>query len=154
MTKAAARSLFTGWHFLAWMLGSFVVVLVANFALIYTALTTHSGDVAHGAPPAGLRMMQMSNANVSDPGWTLSMTNANGVVHFVAEGAPHLDIAATVVRPGDPGSKGPLDLTAIDQGMWRADLGSLGLGQWDIEVELHDRDTGRTAMRRGRLVLP
>ena len=154
MSKAATAPTFTGWHFLAWMLGSFLLVMLANFALIYVALTTHSGDVAHGTPPAGMRMMQVSNANAADPGWTLSMTQANGIIHFTSDAADHLELTATLTRPGNFSVHLPLTISALDTGLWRADLTAQEIGQWDLEVVLHNPANGTSAIRHGRVVLP
>jgi nitrogen fixation protein FixH len=154
MIDQKPQVLFTGKHFLAWMLGAFAIVVVANAALIRFALTTHSGEVAHGAPPAGLRLAQVTLANVTDPGWALSMHQVGRDLFLTVDGVTQADIRISMRRPG---ANSPIKIdavAAIGPTDWRTDLGALEPGQWDMEVTLTDSKAGATALRRTRILLP
>jgi nitrogen fixation protein FixH len=154
MIDQKPHALFTGKHFLAWMLGAFAIVIIANAALIRFALTTHSGEVAHGAPPAGLRLAQVTLANVNDPGWALSMHQAARDLFLTIDGTSHADIRIELRRPG-AGTPIKIDAVApLGPTDWRVNLSALEPGQWDLEVTLVDPKAGATALRRARIILP
>jgi len=147
---------FTGLHFLGWMVGAFVVVLLVNVGLIYAALSSFSGEVEHGLAPAGLRMMQVLPQNGPDPGWTVSLIQQNDVaVVELGAGAPDdLGVSLDLKRPVSMKSDRTLPVTKIAARRYQAELTDVMPGRWQAVVTLRDPSGAMVALRELVLVRP
>lgn len=104
LRKLAEGKPWTGRRILAWLVGSFVVIFGANFALIYIALTTlHGEEVENSYDASQVYNQKIAAADAQEKlGWKvdISTRQENGGVRLVADirdksGAPVSGLAVT-----------------------------------------------------------
>ena len=147
---------FTGGQFLFWMVFSFVVVFIANGALLYTALISYSGDVMHGTPKSGLRMMQVLPEPGNLAGSSVSMEQSGSELIFTIEGAPAPAMTAQAKLTRAVSAKADRDLALVVSGdnRWTASLADVPPGRWQVEIFFYSDTRQLLFARTGRLELP
>jgi nitrogen fixation protein FixH len=156
MINQPAPRQFTGGQFLFWMVFSFAVVFLANGALVYTALISYSGDVTHGTPKSGLRMMQVLPEPGNLAGSSVSMDQEGTNLIFTIEGtpAPAMTAQAKLTRAVSAKADRDLTLVAAGENRWTASLTDVPPGRWQVEIFFYSDSHQLLFARTGRLELP
>lgn len=135
-----------GRHVLAWLLGFFAVVMVANGAFLYFALRSHPGLGSADAYRRGLQYNRVIEAAEAQRalGWTGTATHGGGrlVVRIAdAAGMPvsGLAVEAVVRRPVEARDDVALPLAETGDA-YAAPLALRRRGQWDVAVTARRRD--------------
>ena len=121
----------------------FGVILAVNMALLYFALSTHSGLVAKEPYRKGLNYNARIAAHERQAalGWTTDLVVArDGAVSFAlldATGAPvaGLHLSAVLIRPTTSREDIRLAFNESGYGRYVAEAGALEPGVWQIDVE-------------------
>ena len=156
MINQSAPRQFTGGQFLFWMVFSFAVVFLANGILVYTALSSYSGDVSHGTPKSGLRMMQVLPEPGNLPGSSVSMDQTGMDLIFTVEGTPAPAMVALAKLTRAVSAKADRDLPLVISGdnRWTASLADVPPGRWQVEIYFYSDNHQLQFARIGRLDLP
>jgi len=140
---------------LAWLLGFFAVVMVANGAFLFFALRTHPGIESADAYRRGLDYNRIIAAAERQRalGWTGAVAYEAGTLRATvadAAGRPvtGLAVAATFRRPVVQGKDVTTGLAETPDGAYAAAVALPLKGQWDAIVEARRRDGARFAFER------
>ena len=132
-----------GRHVLSLFLGFFGVVLAVNGAMVYSAVSTHTGLVANEPYRKGLhynariaaderqtRLGWVETLEVSRKGRvSLTLTEVNGI------GVGRLEVAGVLGRPSTNRYDIKLDLSEVGPARYAADAGALEPGSWLLALE-------------------
>lgn len=162
LRRLAAGKPITGRTVLAWLVGAFVVIFAANFALIYIALTTLHGEETENSYDAS----QIYNQRLADAraqaelGWRVDVTTRqeNGGVRVVADvrdrnglAVPGLEAHAKFIHPIDRFSD--RDAVLVSNGAaYEGFASGVKPGRWTLDLEL-TLDGQRKFYSENRLVL-
>ncbi len=132
-----------GRHVLAAFLAFFAAVFVANGAMIYQALSTHTGLVANEPYRKGLHYNERIAADdrQSRLGWVEALeVTRDGLVRLEvtqAEGRPvgGLRIVGVVGRPSTNRHDVKLNFTETTAGRYEAQVAPLAEGNWIVALE-------------------
>jgi nitrogen fixation protein FixH len=132
-----------GRHVLAVFLGFFAAVFVANGAMIYSALSTHTGLVANEPYRKGLHYNEriVADARQASLGWVeaLEVTRDGSVRLALAwpDGRPvtGLRIEGLLGRPATNRHDIKLALTEAAPGRYGAQARAVGEGSWIVSLE-------------------
>ena len=135
----------TGRTVLIALLGAFVVIFVANFALIYTALgTLHGEEVENSYDASQIYNQKIAAARAQDQlGWKVDVTTRqeNGGVRVIAEVrdrdgqiVPGLAVSAKFLHPIDRFSDRVAAL-ADDGGEYEGFAADVRPGKWTLDLE-------------------
>ena len=143
--RLASGKPLTGRVVLTWLVGSFVVVFAANFALIYIALTTlHGEEVENSYDASQVYNQKLAAARAQgELGWTVNLTTRpeNGGVRVVADvrdraglAAPGLDVRVKFLHPIDrfADREARLDSNGAEYEGFASDLHP---GRWTLDFE-------------------
>jgi len=145
MTVSAEKPL-TGRGVLIWLIGFFGVIFAVNIFFAYVALDTWSGLESKDAYSAGLGFNKTLDARQEQRsrGWesaVRTIPNADGSHQLLAEfkdksGTPlsRLTVVADVIRPTHAGYDMNLEMRAVGNGVYRADLELPLDGIWDVHL--------------------
>ncbi len=160
--RPAGRPL-TGRHVLIMIVSFFTVVFTVNMIMLRAATSTFGGLETDGAYRAGLSFnKELAAARVQDErGWTVEarpVRDASGVGVTVdvrdKAGVGVTDLEGTVLlaRPADRREDRKAALLRDGDGRYRAALGDLDPGQWNLVIQF-ERDGERVFLSRSRVVL-
>ncbi|MCE9522416.1 MAG: FixH family protein [Alphaproteobacteria bacterium] len=133
-----------GFHVLLMILTFFGVTFAVNIALATFAISSFSGEDVSTPYQRGLEYNQTLAARSAqrDLGWTATISLArdaktNGVVAVSIvgkDGAPRsgLKVEAMLRRPTDAKFDQTIALQSVGDGEYRAAVGTLAEGQWDV----------------------
>jgi len=132
-----------GWHVLVACVLFFAAVFAINAALIYSAISTHSGVVASEPFRKGLFYNDriLADERQRRLNWldTLTIDRAGRVALTItsADGRPipGLNVVATVGRPSTSREDVKLNLTAGTAGHYEAQAKPLAAGSWIVSIE-------------------
>jgi len=132
-----------GRHVLAAFLAFFAAVFVANGAMIYSALSTHTGLVANEPYRKGLHYNERIAADVRQAqlGWTETIeVGRDGCVNLTlahAGGRPvsSQKVVGVLGRPSTNRHDLQLSLSEVAPGRYEAQLPPLAEGNWIITLE-------------------
>lgn len=141
----------TGYTVLAWVIGFFAVIFVANGFFVYFALGSFPGletsssyragqefkaDVAAAAEQAARGWQVDASALRTADRTTLTVTMAD------RSGAPesHLTVTARLERPTETRSDRIVTLAETAPGTYTANLADVAAGRWWLEIEAKHRD--------------
>lgn len=148
-----------GWHVGAMMLGFFGITIAVNVLFTTYAISTFSGEdvakpylrglaynetLAARAAQAALNWKASIGVSQADGKATLTVTIADSSGGALSS----LDVEATLRRPTDARLDRTVGLQAIGGGAYRAELGVLAAGQWDVIARAKDDAHSFEAERR------
>jgi nitrogen fixation protein FixH len=161
----AARppKVFTGKHFLMWLLGWFSIVAIVNGIMFRVASATFSGVETESAYKLGLAYNKdLYAARQQDQrGWTVNVAltrGANGVIvtadiHDRALAAVDgLGGTVLLARPASKNEDRSGVVTALGDGHYRAEIGDLTSGQWDVIIDF-EKSGERLFLSKNRVIL-
>lgn len=149
-----------GGHVLGIFLGFFAAVFMVNGAMIYSAVTTHSGLVANEPYRKGLHYNERITADERQArlGWTETLeVGSNGRVRLALtepDGRPvrGMKIAGVLGRPATHRHDIPLKLVEISPGQYEARIPALPEGNWLVSLEARAREAADPVYRMRRRV--
>lgn len=148
-----------GWHVGAMMLGFFGITIAVNVLFTTYAISTFSGEdvakpylrglaynetLAARAAQAALKWKVSIGVARSEGGALLTVTVADSGGGTLSS----LAVEATLRRPTDARLDKTVALEAIGGGVYRAELGVLAAGQWDVIARAKDGTQSFEAERR------
>ncbi|MCB1490683.1 MAG: FixH family protein [Rhodobiaceae bacterium] len=162
-TEDGGRPL-TGRGVLMWLFGFFGVMLIANGAFVYFAVESFPGVEVESAYHEGLTFdadIEASKAQAA-LGWEVDVNHAFGAGGETILTATTLDrnggkLSGLVLNAAMRSIRGPAhDRSAVfeevETGLYRADLGVLDPGQWDVTLDI-ERGHDRVYRSKGKLFL-
>ena len=149
-----------GRHVLWLFLGFFATVFIVNGAMIYSAVTTHSGLVANEPYRKGLHYNERITADERQArlGWTGTLeVGRDGRVRLAlteADGRPvrAMKIAGMLGRPATHRHDMALNLVEVSAGQYEARISALSEGNWLVSLEARVHDTADPIYRMRRRV--
>jgi len=152
MTQNQSQSPWTNPWVLGWI-GLLVVFLIANFIMIYLAVTHNPGLVVDDYYERGQNFEQnMLKRQARDPGWEMKLLSPRmvGVAEPADFGVRILDKQGNAVapdsvtfyayRPSDARQDFSVPMSEQDAGVYRAEVSFPLLGVWDILISAKHGD--------------
>ena len=138
-----SRRHLAGWHVLTGMVAFFAVVVSVNGAMIYSAISTHSGVVATEPYRKGLHYNDRVRADETQQrmGWGDNLTiEGNGQIELAitnADGVPvrALNVRLVIGRPTTNRHDVIVELVSSPTGHYAARIKTLPPGHWIAAVE-------------------
>lgn len=155
---------FTGRSMLLWLGCFFGVMFAANAVFVYFALTSWTGLEVDSSYKAGQQYQhEIDAAKVQTArGWDIGAQlerAGDGVAHLRINardrnGAPltGLPVIATLHRPTHRAEDRDVVLAEGEAGIYSGQVEALGAGQWDLVIEIDDKD-GPAFRSRNRVFL-
>lgn len=147
-----------GWHVLACMVAFFAVVVLVNGAMIYSAISTHSGVVSAEPYRKGLHYNDRVRAdeNQQRMGWADNLTiERNGQIELTlsnADGVPvrGMDVRLVIGRPTTNRHDVSVELVSAPAGHYEARINALPPGLWIAALEVRESHADPEPVYRAR----
>ena len=157
---APRRQGLRGGHVLGIFLGFFAAVFIVNGAMIYSAVTTHSGLVANEPYRKGLHYNERITADERQArlGWTETLeVGRDGRVRLAlteADGRPvrAMKIAGVLGRPATNRHDIALNLLEASPGQYETRISMLAEGNWLLSLEARVHEAADPVYRLRRRV--
>jgi nitrogen fixation protein FixH len=149
-TNAQPTRQFTGRAMLACLLGAFGMIIAANSVLIFTSLSTFTGETQPKSYATGLdfnRTLEAVEAQHAR-GWQVQSTIESSepnrahiaVTYHDAQSLPleGLKVVALFARPTNEGQDFAAELQAMGEGHYRGDVVVPFSGKWNVRIAADD----------------